>query len=262
MAGQARYACAVSVHRVYIGEPGLTGLDTSSPREAGQVVRIQGEEAHHLARVRRLATGDAVELLDGRGLRARALVGEIHKSREGWELVLNVSDARIEPKPCVRLEVFAAAAKGDRLEEMIDGLSQVGADAYRPLRSRRTVVDPREGKLERLRRVAVESLKQCGRAWVLEIGDAIDLEAGLQGGATDHIIVADASGVEASRLTLRQGCERVVLLVGPEGGWSDEERARFVSAGTTLVRLGAHVLRVETAAVVGAARLREAIGAQ
>ena len=73
----------------------------------------------------------------------------------------------LEPAPKPRVTVLASAPKGDRLEAMIDGLSQVGASAYAPLASERTIVEPRQGKLDRLTRIAIESMKQCGRAWML-----------------------------------------------------------------------------------------------
>lgn len=226
------------------------------PAVIGGLVVIGGDEAHHAARVKRSEIGDTIELLNGRGVRARATIREVRKSRQGaWELAVEITATTTEQRASPRIEVFAAAAKGDRLEEMIDGLSQVGADSYRPLLTRRTVVDPREGKMNRLRRVAAESLKQCGRGWLLEIEEAIGFADAIRPAAGTLVLAADGSGAPLPG-ALVAGAERVVLLVGPEGGFSDEEFAALKAAGVPLFCFAPHVLRVETAAVVGAALIR------
>lgn len=230
-------------------------LESLAPLAGARIV-IGGDEAHHAARVKRCAVGDVVELLNGRGTRGPAVIRDIRKSRQGeWELELEVTDIATDERAAPRLEVFAPAAKGERLEEMIDGLSQVGADAYRPLLTTRTVVDPREGKMNRLRRVAAESLKQCGRGWLLEIGDAIGFAEAIKPTPGTLVLAADASGGTPPAAAVGKA-ERVVLLVGPEGGFSDEEFAQLKASGVTLFRFAPHVLRVETAAVVGAAMIR------
>ncbi len=232
-------------------------LEANGPRK----LVISGEEAHHALRVKRLAEGDQVELLDGMGNRGTAHIQATRKTgKHGWEMDLEVARVEVEMRAVPRLEVYASAAKGDGLEEMIDGLSQVGADVFRPLVTRRSVVEPREGKLDRMRRVAAESMKQCGRAWCLEVGDSIELEEALReefvGSATKSVVVvADASGSGLGDLGLK-GAERVVLLVGPEGGWSEAERQKFAAMRIRIFRCAVNVLRVETAAVVAAAMIR------
>lgn len=237
----------MGVHRII--------LEGFSPLAGSRVV-IGGDEAHHAARVKRCEVGDVVELLNGRGARGSAAIRDIRKSRQGeWEVELEVANVAIQDRATPRIEVFAAAAKGERLEEMIDGLSQVGADAYRPLLTKRTVVDPREGKMNRLRRVAAESLKQCGRGWLLEIDDAVTFADAIKPMPGTLVLAADASGGSLPVAAVAKA-ERVALLVGPEGGFSDEEFAQLEAAGVTLFRFAPHVLRVETAAVVGAAIIR------
>lgn len=225
-----------------------------SPQIGARVV-IGGDEAHHAARVKRCEVGDVIELINGRGVHAPSVIRAIRKGRQGdWEIEVEITSVSSEDRAVPRIEVFAAAAKGERLEEMIDGLSQVGADAYRPLLTKRTIVDPREGKINRLRRVAAESLKQCGRGWVLEIGETITLAEAIRPADGTVVLAADATGGAAPEERIK-AAQRVVLLVGPEGGFSDEEFEQLRAAGVTLFRFAAHVLRVETAAVVGAARV-------
>ena len=209
---------------------------------------VGGEEAHHTVRVRRLEIGDQVAACDGRGLVVRAAITQIRKAgRSGdWEVHLNPLEwSRIAPVT-PRIDVFAASPKGDRLPEMIDGLSQAGAALWRPLLSERTIVDPREGKIDRLRRTAIESLKQCGRAHLLEIGPAVTFDEALRG---PGLIMTDASGDPFEPTPQHHA----TLLIGPEGGWTPDELKRARHAGATIARLGPHTLRIETAAIIAAA---------
>ena len=228
----------MGLHRVYLPE-----LELVPP---GERVSVEGDEAHHAIRSKRLAAGDLVELLNGRG---GVLVGEIVETvklgKHGWRLDLAVRESRVEEQPSPRVAVISAAAKGARLENMIDELSQVGVASWSPLVSKRSVVEPRSGKLHRLERVASEASKQCGRAWVMEIGEQIDLKRALE---RKNVILADASGEGYQPVT-----GDTTILVGPEGGWTDEELAFARDRGAAIHSFGRHVMRIETAAVVASA---------
>lgn len=217
---------------------------------------ITGEEAHHAARVKRVQVGDRVDILDGRGGIGEATVAAIDKGDAGrWRLVAQVSAVHAAARPSPRLEVLSAAPKGSRLEDLIDGLSQVGADGWALLGTDRAEVDPRPGKLERLRRVAAEASKQCGRPWLLEIGPSVQLVAALgRAGPGRSVVVADASGEPYSR----SGEPEISLLVGPEGGWSPAELAAVRHSSARVCRFGPHTMRIETAAVAAAAVLLNA----
>ncbi|MDX2147164.1 MAG: RsmE family RNA methyltransferase [Planctomycetota bacterium] len=216
----------------------------------GARLTLGGEEAHHAARVKRLDLGAAVGVCDGRGRRAACVVRAIDKDpRAGWTLTLEVTRAERVPPEIPRLEVWAAAPKGARLEDMIEGLSEVGAASVRPLVTERTVVEPRAGKLDRLGRLAAESLKQCGRAWLLEIQPPATLAEALVPPAPDaRVVVADASG----QLYQASGGTHHRLLIGPEGGWTPRELSTLREEGARIASFGPHVMRVETAAVVAA----------
>lgn len=220
--------------------------------ESAGVITVAGEEAHHALRVKRLEQGDAVELCDGRGLVARTRLAGSRKTREGWEADLAVEGVEVALQVLPRVTVASAVPKGERLEALIDGLSQVGAAGWRPMRTKRSVVDPREGKLERLDRVATEAMKQCGRAWKLSIGPLVPFEQVLDAG----VVIADASGGAYQP----SGNDEVVILVGPEGGWDPAELERALSAGARAVRFGPHTMRTELAAVVAAAQVLSAEG--
>lgn len=222
--------------------------------EVGDSLRIAGDQAHHAARVLRLAEGDGVTVRDGRGRVASCVVSSVSKDRRSGEWLIEASVESVvrRPPPSPAVHVFAACPKGDRLSEMVEGLSQVGAASFTPLVAERSVVDPGGAKLERLRRIASESLKQCRRDWVMLVHEPLSLEAAIErcSVAGWRVLVADAAGDRA------EPCSGdTALLVGPEGGWSDAERSLFAARGLSTVRFGAHVMRIETAAVVGAAMI-------
>jgi 16S rRNA (uracil1498-N3)-methyltransferase len=221
---------------------------------AGTLVVVGGEEARHALRVKRVRVGERVELLDGRGGVASGVVAELQeggKKKEGSVVVRMESVRRAEPTT-PRVEVWTAVAKGGRVDEMVDQLAQAGAAEWRALETARSVAGAREGKLERLERIARETSKQCGRAWGMEIGGggvAVGMAEAVRGGEGVRIVVCDASG-EPWRAEMGRGADVIRLLVGPEGGWTEEELEICRGAGATVARFGPHVMRIETAAVV------------
>jgi 16S rRNA (uracil1498-N3)-methyltransferase len=214
----------------------------------GSVVTIEGDDAHHLVRVKRIESGALIGLCDGLGrLAAARVVRTTKQARGGWIVEAAITEIVVVPRTLPRVEVWASAPKGDRLAGMIEGLSQVGAAAWHALTTRRTVVEPGAGKIDRLERLAVESAKQCGRAWFLEIGTVGGFDEALRAGDAT-VILADASGEPFTPIE----ATTVRLLVGPEGGFEPEEVAKARAAGAMVRRFGAHVMRIETAAVVAA----------
>ena len=216
-------------------------------------VHLEGEEARHAIRVKRVRPGEPAEVMDGAGRRGTGTIGEIAPNRRSCSV--DIVDARTETPLAPRLEVWSAAPKGDRLETMIDHLSQVGATAWVPVRSALTARELTDKRGERLRRVAGESLKQCGRSWALEIHEPVDIDGAWDGGGA-RVLVADASGVSLGDVGGVAEAAVVRLVVGPEGGWTADELAAARAAGAAVVSFGPHVMRIGTAAVVGAGVIR------
>lgn len=239
--GRARMTRTTPSHRLFV--PDLD--DRPGP------LRVGGEEAHHAVRVKRLRAGEAVELFDGRGGRRRGRVAGVGGSRAHPVIEIEPGGAceRVGA-PSPRVEVWCPAPKGDRLERMLDQLSQAGAAAWRPLACGRAEAGGGR-RADRLGRVVVESAKQCGRAYLLEVGPEVAFEAAI---GVPGVVVADGSGAAG---VPAGGGDRVVL-VGPEGGWTPAELDRARGAGAPMLRLGPHVMRLETAAVAAAALLMHA----
>lgn len=222
--------------------------------DANQTVSIDGDEAAHALRVKRLRGGEAVELLDGLGAIASGVVqsAPADPRRGKPSLLIRIDSIRHVPEPSPRIEVWAATPKGGRVDEMIEGLSEVGASAWVPLHVARSIVEPRPTKLDRLMRLAVESAKQCGRGWFLRIERERPLAEALAAAPGVLIILADATG-SPFRHPGPPRPNTIRLLIGPEGGWTPEEIGLARAAGARITCFGPHAMRIETAAVAAAA---------
>jgi len=222
----------------------LEGLEPG----AGEAT-VEGEEARHAARVKRLREGDLLRVLNGRGLVATARVVEAKR-----RLVLRIEDERVEAPVSPRVDVWSATPKGARVEEMVDALVQTGAASWTAMSTRRGVVDPREAKLARVERIALEALKQSARPWAMGLGEKSSLEQALSADSGAAVVLADASGgaYQAS------GAPVIRLLIGPEGGFEESEVSAARGAGAQIVSFGPHTMRIEVAAPVGVALILDA----
>ena len=202
-------------------------------------------EAHHAAHVMRIATGQPVELFDGRGTSASAVVTRVGRREVTLEIVDRVEHTRPSEG---RLTVAACPPKGDRLKWMIEKLTEVGVDCYVPLISERTVVSPGRNKVEKLGATVVAAAKQSGRDWLMEIAtptafpDLLDNIAG-----SDERLLIAHPGEKAGLPTGAAG--NTTLLIGPEGGFAEHEVDVAVARGAEPVSRPGPILRTETAAV-------------
>lgn len=212
---------------------------------------ITGPEAHHLAVVCRLRPGDSVVLFNGRGEEYPARVSQAGKKSVLVEvLAIEKPDREVG----YRLEVAATLPRGDRADFLIEKLTELGVTCFTPLQTARSVVHPRESKLDRLQRHVIEASKQCGRNVLMQVGELTRWSdfcrlPSLPG----RKLLAHPGGETVPEAIPPDGDRDVVLVVGPEGGFSAEEAALGREAGWRVVSLGPRILRVETAAVVLAA---------
>lgn len=231
-------------------------LETMEDFSAGQhIVTLQADEAHHARRVLRLNVGDAVSLFDGQGVTAEARIVDW----QGGATLSLTAMRRDEPtKPWVVLAV--AVPKGARAEDMVNQLAQVGADVLIPISTERSVVDPRDKKLAKFQRIAIEAAKQCGRSFLMEVrqvqpvGEVLAEYAVANALTTQRLIAAPGSA--DTKVQADGSVETVVVLIGPEGGWTERELESARGAGFAAWCLGPYVMRIETAAVVAAAIVR------
>jgi 16S rRNA (uracil1498-N3)-methyltransferase len=221
---------------------------------AGATLELDGPEGRHAATVRRLRTGEAVLLGDGRGGIAHAVVTSSGRGRV--DLLLTGRTAVAPPTP--RIVLAQALVKGDRGELAVETATEAGVDAVLPWRAARCVArwedGPRGAKaLARWRSTAREAAKQARRPWVPLVEEPV----------TTTALARRAAAVAATLVLHESATERLaelggtlpaagdlLLVVGPEGGITDAEVAELSAAGARSVRLGAEVLRASTAAAV------------
>lgn len=210
----------------------------------GERLTLSGPEATHAQRVKRVREGDTLLALDGAGGMAEVCVVSTGKEL-GLEVLSVDQVAPVSPA----VEVWSAAPKGPRLGDLIDNLSQVGAAGWTPMRTTRANLDPSGAKRNRLRRIAIEAMKQCRRPWLLELDRPSGFAQALNAEAGTTLALADASGERYQP----SGASRIRLLIGPEGGWTDEELDAARKAGAQVCAFGPHVMRIELAAAVACA---------
>lgn len=226
------------------------------PRLTERACALDAEQTRHARKVLRLKAGDRVELFDGFGNVAPAVLSDY----ESGSAICRVSDLIHHEPRKPRITVAAAVPKGSRSAEMVEQLSQAGADVWIPLSTDRSVVDPRDAKLERFARHAVESAKQCRRLFVMQVQQTQPFDAVVHQGA-DVTLFAEPEGLTPIDLPARLGkAEHVLVLIGPEGGWTMREHDVAMAAGALPWRMGANVLRIETAAVAAVSILRYLAG--
>jgi len=224
-----------------------------TPLAAGEIT-ITGDEHHYLHRVRRARPGDAVELVDGAGLRAAAVIDLI----TGDHTVVRAE----APSPVVaappHVRVLLPLIKGDRMDTCLEKLVEVGADEIVLWPAARAVVkldaDRREARLAKYRAALQAGARQCGRAAVPAIRAADSLTAVLASLPTGARLVLDPA---ADRGTL-PAADDITILSGPEGGIAPEELDALAAAGFASLGLGPRVLRAETAPLVAVALIRAA----
>ncbi len=208
-------------------------------------------ESAHVSGALRGRVGDGVLLIDGAGTEAEAVLVEVARSR----VIAEVGSVRRLPPP-EGDGVTLALAVVDRqpMDWAVQKAVEVGARRFVPLLCERT--QHRRRDLTKLvahwRRVSLQALKQCRRSWAMELTDPQPLRPFGDRLAGGRAVVADPKGRPLSDVPPDA---RGVLVVGPEGGWAPSELELFAELGWPSLRLAVHILRAETAAVVGAALL-------
>ena len=214
-------------------------------------LQVGGERYRHLFRARRVAAGERLRLTDGAG---RARWGEVTSVDRSTGTVA-AGEPAPSNEPPLYLELFCAIPKPERAAWLVEKATEIGAAAIRFVQSERAPRDLTPSAVSRLSRVAAAAVEQCHRARLPEVsGTHAWNELPELLAACEMRYVLDPrgpSGVPAAG----DSPASAALAVGPEGGWSPEELAALERGGCRPFRLGARVLRIETAAVVGTALL-------
>jgi 16S rRNA (uracil1498-N3)-methyltransferase len=218
----------------------------------GPEVRVEGEAYKHLFRARRLAVGDRVRVADGAGRARWSEVARIDRS----SAVLALGGPAPGNDPERRVELLVPTLRPERASWLVEKATEIGVAAIRFLHTERAPRDFGGGTLGRLRRVSIAALEQCHGARLPELTGphAWSELASLTAKIAERWVLDTAAEVENRDWRTADGGS-AALLIGPEGGWADRERAELRTAGWRAVGFGSRVLRAETAAVAGAAAL-------
>jgi len=220
---------------------------TPGPLAPGEFV-LTGAEAHHLATVRRFAPGDRIVLFNGDGSEYSAEIVSTERKRA----VLNVLGAEAVSRELpFELTIAAAMPKGDRGDFLIEKLVELGVTRFVPLHTERTIVQPKESRLEKLQQAVIEASKQCGRNVLMRIDELTRWNEFVKQSRDGAKAILHPDGEPLRSLETKS--RNVAFAVGPEGGFTEEEVSLAESAGWRRVSLGPRILRVETAAIAAAA---------
>jgi 16S rRNA (uracil1498-N3)-methyltransferase len=209
-------------------------------------------EAHHLARVLRLAAGELIVLFDGRGHEWLARIAGTGRATVAVEVLEPRTPV---PEPPVPVTLGLAVLKGDQMDSAIRDATMAGAAVIAPFVSAHVAVAERAWRarsLERWERVAIASAKQCARAVVPVIRPVVRLDELLAGppAALRVLCVEPAQATHAPQRTPLPRPDEALICVGPEGGWTVEELTLAQRAGCEMLTLGPRTLRAEAAPLV------------
>lgn len=224
------------------------------PAVGGTAV-VDGDEGFHAATVRRIRPGEELVLSDGAGTVADCVV----ESADKRSLTARVLDRRTAPRPVPPVTVVQAIPKAERSELAIELATEAGADEFIAWQAARCMArwdgDRAEKGLRRWRAVAKSAARQSRRPYLPEVTGPLSTAA-LAGVIGDRVgsggialVLHESATTPLRDISVAQS-DSIVLVVGPEGGVADDERAALTSAGAVAVRLGPTVLRTSTAAAV------------
>ncbi|MHC4872595.1 MAG: RsmE family RNA methyltransferase [Planctomycetota bacterium] len=234
------------MHRFYITSDSIT--------EPGAVVPLPAEEAYHAGRVLRLRVSDIVEVFDGSGNLSSAEVVVAEKRK----IEVRVNETQFSERHPLHITAAFCPPKGKRCAAAVEQMTELGIDGLIPLKSERSVADG--GDADKWQQRAVEACKQSKRLYVPEIFESLDIKGVAETFSKfDKVYLASLSedsitGSDLSSDIPKSG--KVLWLIGPEGGFSEEEETFLVENGAKSVVFSPNVLRIGTAATVCTALTR------
>ena len=260
-------------HRFFIDSKN-TDLQSGMAPSIGQSICLQGDQAHHAINVMRFKAGDEVVLFDGSSFQHGARIDEVKKK----SLVVTVFESvEISNQFSTQISIAVALPKGDRQKFLIEKMVELGVAKLIPLKTNRSVAVPNEKVIERLKKQVIEACKQCGRNTLMDISAPQTLKQLINSigpVAVESGRVGVESGDEQTESGMTSGmtllladpyCDQaisdfpqssnVMIAVGPEGGFDDEESKSLLDAGYQPVKIGNSILRIETACIAAAAIL-------
>lgn len=219
-------------------------------------ITLADDQAHHLINVMRAKLGDQVVLFDRHGNEYQTEIVDVAKKRLTLQ---RTATTRPERKLATRITIAAALPKGDRQKFMVEKMVELGVARFIPLTTPRSVAQVNAKVLGRIEKQIIEATKQCRRSYLMEISEARKISEVLEefDAAKQRCFIAHPYDAQPLKPAAQQDASKeCVWLIGPEGGFTEEEVAQAAAAGWQAVSFGEIILRVETAALLAAMESR------
>jgi 16S rRNA (uracil1498-N3)-methyltransferase len=226
-----------------------------APLRAGASCTLPEDSAHHALHVLRLRGGDEVTLFNGRGGEYAARIGSVQRLRISVDLLEHRAVEREAP---LRMVLVQGVSSGERMDFTIRKAVELGVAEVRPVLAAASVARPRgeraAARREHWQKVAISACEQCGRNRIPQVHEVISVEQILTDQASYKILLSPRAELRFSE-AYRRIETAVTIAAGPEAGFNAAEEAAFLDAGYVPAKLGARVLRTETAALAALAAL-------
>jgi 16S rRNA (uracil1498-N3)-methyltransferase len=224
----------------------ISRIYTEQALEPDSELLLQDGQAHYLSRVLRVKSGQAVVLFNGDG---GDYSGEIRWVEKTKLLVRINGRVPSRTEPPLNITLVQAITRGERMDQILQKSTELGATAFQPLLSRRVEVRLRPTQLEKRmqhwRNVVISACEQCGRSVIPRVSEPLKLDQWLdQKSRSQRLLLDPESEIPLTQVKIK--C-RVELVIGPEGGFSTDERELMRQQQVQLVSLGPRILRTETA---------------
>ena len=231
----------------------LPRLYVSQPLAEAAAIELDAKQANYLGNVLRLAVGAELLVFDGLSGEWLARIAEAGKKR----MTLAVERKTREPESIPDVWLAFAPVKRAQTDWLVEKATELGAARLAPVITQRTIAE--RVRLDRLESIAIEAAEQCGRTRIPEIFEPVHVRRFVeQLDPARHLYFAAARGGDPLASSLREG--PAAILVGPEGGFTDEERTFVRGTGASAISLGPRILRAETAALASLSAYMALVG--
>lgn len=238
----------------------VTRVFVEAPLSAGRPSLLEGTAANHVMRVLRLREGDVLTLFDGRGGEYTARISGFRKD----SVQVEVTEHRaVERESSLHLTLAQGISRGERMDWVMQKATELGVTRILPVITERTMVklDERqaERKVQHWRGIVIAACEQSGRNRVPEVTEPVAFYEAIRSfePGTTKVLLSPTGTLRAGDLART---DRIAMLIGPEGGLSENEQWAAVDAGFQQVRMGPRILRTETAAIAALAALQHDFG--
>lgn len=233
-------------------------------RFSASSVVLDADEAHHLARVLRLAPGARVWVFDGAGREYECEIRALGKHEVTLAILAEVAAPVESP---LRIELAQGLTKGDKFDWIVQKATELGVARIVPLITAhsdvRRIDERAEKRVARWTRISLEAVKQCGRCQLVEIAEPVEWPQYAAQAAGDlKLMLSERGGRRLGQVAAEAGAKAgsISLAVGPEGGWSEREVEAGIERGFIPLHLGARILRSETAGITAVALAQHRFG--